>query len=169
MFTTLDARKTDELYLVRRSWFSPEYELTDNANCYGRIKYHRLSGRKATATAANETWIFKREAAFSRTLLTTDQNDALIAEATRDWLGRRIILILQTGFRAEFYRPSMWSRNSVWTSGDHGDIMHFTSNCFSLTDTIHIDQSTAPKQLIPLLTFLGGYLVILRRLRSARH
>jgi hypothetical protein len=169
MFTTLDARKTSDLYLVRKGWFSPKYELTDNTNCYCKIKYYRLSGRKATATAASETWIFKREGPFSRTLLITDQNNGLIGEATRDWLGRRIILTMQTGFRAVFCWPSIWSRNSVCTSGDHGDIIHFTSNRFSLTDTIHIDQSTAPKPIIPLLTFLGAYLVILSRRRSARH
>jgi hypothetical protein len=169
MFEVLDMRKTTELYLVRKGWFSPEYELTDYAYCYGEIKYHRLSNRRATATSANETWIFKRNGIFSRTLLITDQNDGLIGKATRIWLGRRTILTLQTGFEAEFYRLSIWSRNSIWTSGSYGDIVHFNSNRFSLKDTIYIDQSAAPQTLIPLLTFLGAYLIILRRRRAARH
>ncbi len=163
MFEVLDTRKTSELYLVRKGWFSPEYKLTDNTYCYGEIKYHRLSNRKATATSANETWIFKRDGIFSRTLLITDQNGALIGKATQNWLARRIILTMQTGFAAQYYRPSIWSWNSIWTSGSYGDIMHFSSNPFSLKDTIYVDQSTAPQTLIPLLTFLGAYLIILRR------
>jgi hypothetical protein len=169
MFKILDTKKTSELFMIRQGWFSPEYELTDNVYSYGKITYHRLSMRKATVITATDTWIFKRESIFSRTLLITDQNMVTAGRATQGFFSRRIVLTLQTGFSAEFYRPSIWVRDYIWESGDYGKIMHIHSSPFSLKDIIYIDQSMVPVTLIPLLTFLGSYLIILRRRRKAAH
>jgi hypothetical protein len=169
MYDILDVNKTSELYLLRQGWFSPEYELTDKVYNYGKLSYHMFSRRKATATTASSTWIFKREGLFSRTILVTDENDVFIGKTTRDWFSRKRLLILQTGFQAEFYRPSIWSREYIWNSEGYGKIMHIISNPFNLKDTIYIDQSMTPASLIPLLIFLGGHLTILRNRRRAAH
>ena len=169
MYKVLDIKKTNELYLVKQGWFSPDYDLTDNIYGYGRITFHRFSMRRATAITANETWVFKREGIFSGTTLITDQNDLLIGRAIRYGFGRKITLTLQTGFQAEFYRPSIWSREYNWESIQHGKIMHIHSYPLNLRDNIYVDQSPAPGELIPLLIFLGGYLVILSRRRKASH
>jgi hypothetical protein len=169
MYQILDLRKTTELYLTRQGWFSPEYELTDNTSSYGQLAYRPLSRRKAVVTTAAGIWTFKIEAIFSRTILITNQAGETIGRATRTLFSRRRILMMNDGFQGEFYRPSFWLREYVWESGQYGKIMHIHSNPFSLMDLIGIDQSTAPAALIPLLTFLGSYLIILSRRRKAAH
>src|ERR1700751_674160 len=116
MFNPLDTRKTDDLFMVRKGWFSNEYELSDKINSYGKITYHRLSMCKATAVTATDTWIFKREGIFSRTLLITSKDMATIGRATQELFSRKVVLTLQTRFSAEFNRPSIWSRVGIWNS-----------------------------------------------------
>jgi len=169
MFNTLDTRKTDDLFMVRKGWFSHEYELTDKIYNYGKITYHRLSVCKATAITATDTWIFKREGIFSRTLLITGEDMAIIGRATQELFSRKVVLTLQTGFSAEFNRPSIWSRVGIWRSTGYGEIMHIKSNPLCLTDFIHIYPNKAPTNLIPLLIFFGSFLTVLRRRRQAAH
>ena len=155
--------------MVRKGWFSHEYELTDKNYSYGKIAYHRLSMCKATAVTAADTWIFKREGIFSRTLLITDQDMAIIGRATQELFSWKVVLTLETGFSAEFNRPSIWSHTGIWNSTGYGEILHIKSNPFCLTDFVHISQSKAPANLIPLLIFFGSFLTVLRRRRQARH
>jgi len=167
MYSILYTKRTNELYLIRKSWFSREVELSDNAYSYGKIIYHRLSKRIATVITASNTWIFKRADNSYRHISVTDENGAIIGTATRDFFSRITTLSLQTGFVAKFYKPSVWSLHYIWKSDGYGDIMHVDSRPYSLTDTVHIDQSKTPVSLIPLLTFFGSYLVILKRRRNA--
>lgn len=169
MFNTLDTRKTNDLFMVRKGWFSHERELTDKIYSYGKITYHRLSMCKATAVTATGTWIFKREGIFSRALLITGLDTVVIGRATQALFSCKVVLTLQTGFSAEFSRPSIWSRVGIWNSTGYGEIMHIKSNPFCLTDYIRIDQSKAPGNMIPLLIFFGSFLTVLRRRRQARH
>ena len=169
MYTILDPKIITELSFIKQGWFSPEYELADGLNSYGKVTFHRLTRRKATAESATGTWIFQRGDLFKREILIKDGNDGFIGKLTREWFSRRATLTLQTGFRADFYRPSIWSREYIWESAGYGKIMHFKNNPFSLKSTIYIDQSLTPATLIPLLTFFGTYLVILSRRRKARH
>jgi hypothetical protein len=155
--------------MIRKGWFSPEYELTDNVYSYGKITYQLLSMYKARVVTATDTWMFKRESIFGRTLLITNQDGVILGRANQKLFCRKTILTLQTGFSAEFYRPSIWAREYVWESGGYGKMMHIHSSPFSLTDTIYIDQSMAPATVIPLLTVLGTYLIVLRRKRQAAH
>jgi hypothetical protein len=169
MYRILDTNATNELLVLRKGWLLPDYELTDRTNSFGRLSYNGFSRRKAVAITANAKWKFQRESLFSQSVLITDENGIPIGKATRNLLERRTILTMQTGFRAEFYRPSIWSREFVWESSEYGKIMHINSYPFSLKDTIFIDQSTVSRAFIPLLIFLGVHLTILRRLRKAAH
>ncbi len=166
MYTILDTKLVTELYLQRKGWFSREIELTDNAYNYGKIKYHRLSRRIATAITAANTWIFKRAQNSGRYISVTDENGAVIGTATREIFSRVTILSLQTGFVAKFYKPSIWSPHYVWESDGYGKIMNIHGSPFSLKETINIDQSMTPVSIMPLLTFFGSYLVILKKRRN---
>ncbi len=169
MYKVLDTKRINELLLLRKGWFSPEYELTDKAENYGQLSYNGLTRWRGIATTANTTWIFQREGLFSRTIWIMDENGMQIGKATRELFERRMLLTLQTGFQAEFYRPSIWSREYVWESAGYGKIMHIDSYPFSLKDSIYIDQSMAPSALLPLLIFFGAHLTILQRRRRAAH
>jgi len=163
MYDKLDIKKTNELYLVRQGWFSSAYTLTDKVYNYGDLSYNRFSECKASAVTASGGWTFKREKLFSRTILITNENGWLMGKISCDWFDRKSLLTLETGFQAEFYRPSIWSGQYVWHSQGYGKVMHIVSSPFCLRDTIHIDQSMTPPSLIPLLIFLGGHLTILKR------
>ena len=169
MYKVLDTKQTNELLLLRKGWFWPEFELTDRTDSFGKLLYDGFSRRNATAITANMTWTFQRERLFSRTILIMDEAGMSIGKATRELFERRTLLTLQTGFQAEFYRPSIWSREYVWESQGYGQIMHINSYPFSLKDTIYIDQSMTPPALIPLLIFFGAHLTILKRRRRAAH
>jgi hypothetical protein len=166
MYATLDTKNTTELYLKRKGWFSREMELTDIAYSYGKITYHRLSKRIATAITAPNTWIFKRAENSERYIPVTDEKGVIIGTATRDFFSRITTLSLHTGFVAKFYRPSIWSLHYIWESEAYGKIMDIDGSLFSLRKTINIDQSMAPVSLIPLLTFFGSYLVVLKKRRN---
>ncbi len=166
MYSILDTKNANELYLVRKGWFSREIELTDNAYSYGKIIYHRLSRRIATAITGSNTWIFKRAESSFRHISVTDEKGVIIGTATRGFFSRITTLSLQTGFVAKFYKPSVWSLHYIWESEGYGNIMHIDSHPYSLRDTVNINQSKTPVSLIPLLTFFGSYLVILKRRRN---
>jgi len=167
LYATLDTKNTNELYLKRTGWFSREMDLTDNSNNYGKIKYHRLSNRIATVITAANTWIFKRAENSGRHISVTDENGVEIGTATRDMFSRVTTLSLQTGFVAKFYKPSFWSLHYVWESDTYGKILDINYAWLGLSATVNIDQSMAPVSLIPLLTFFGSYLVILKKRRNA--
>jgi hypothetical protein len=167
MYQTLDPKQTTELVLLRHGWFSPEYELTDRTDSYGNLTYEFLSRRTATVASATNTWIFSYKELFSRTILITGQDGAVIGETTRDWFSRRRLLTMQSGFQAEFYRRWFVPWEYIWESEGYGEIMRIKRYPLNLKDKIHINQSMAPPALIPLLIFLGAHLTILRRRRKS--
>jgi len=169
MFKLLDIKTNSELFLVKHGWFSPRYVLTDDAVSFGSISYEGFLRRKAVAETATNTWLIRTLDLFSRTISITSNNGTLLGTADREWLSRRVVLTMQTGFTAEFYRLSFWSRQYIWTSVGNGKLMQITSNLFNTKVTINIDKSTAPPALIPLLIFLGEHLIILRRRKKAAH
>lgn len=166
MYSILDKKNTNELYLVRKGWFSREIELKDNVYCYGKIIYHRLSKRIATVITASNTYMFKRADTSYRCVSITDENGVILGTAGRYFFSRITTLSLQTGFVAKFYKPSIWSLHYTWESEGYGNVMHINSHPFGLKDTVNIDQSNTPASLIPLLTFFGSYLVILKKRRN---
>jgi hypothetical protein len=169
MYSQLDTKKTNELFLVRAGLFNPEYLLTDNISDYGKMNFRWFPRVIATAVTAANTWVFKREGGLSRTVLITDTTGATVGKATREIFSRITVLSLQTGFMAKFYRPSIWSRQHVWESDGYGRIIHFRCNPFGFKNTVYIDQSMAPVSVIPLLIFFGSYLTTLQRRKRAAH
>ncbi|MES2111827.1 MAG: hypothetical protein V4577_23925 [Bacteroidota bacterium] len=167
MFSTLDTKKANALSLVRHGWLSPRYELTDNGYVYGEMAYNGFSRWIAKIKAADGGFKLSGISALARTINITDDNGALIGSAKRAWLSQKVTLTLQTGFTAEFYRESIFSREYTWSANGCGEIMQIHSSIFSRTDNIHIGNSMAPQPVIPLLIFLGKHLIILRRRRKA--
>jgi len=104
-YKTFDPKQTNELLLIRHGWLSPEFELTDNVNSYGKLFYNWISIRTAMAESATGKWIFKMGYIFTRTIAITNENGELIGETKREIFSRRTVLTLQTGFTAEFFRP----------------------------------------------------------------
>jgi hypothetical protein len=167
MYKIFDPKQTNHLLLLRRGWISPEFELTDQVNAYGKLSYQWLSRRMAVAESATNKWVFRLGMLFTRTIAITDETGAFIGETKREIFSRRTILTLQSGFTAAFYRPFFFSREHIWESPDYGTIMRTTSYPFMFKDEIIIEQSMTPPALIPLLIFLGAHLTILRRRRRA--
>jgi hypothetical protein len=169
MFNTLDTKKTTALSIVRSGWLSPEYTLTDDAYNYGTMRYFGLSRRKATVKTASTNWVLNWAGPFTRTVSIKDETGASVGQVKHKWFSRRVILTMQTGFQAEFYHSSLFSREFTWESDGCGKIMHISSNPLSTKDNVNIDNCLAPPAIIPLLIFLGEHLIILRRRRKAAH
>ena len=167
MYKAFDPKQTQKLVLLRHGWLSPEFELTDQVNAYGRLAYQWLSRRTAIAESATNKWVFRLGMLFTRTIAITDETGAFIGETKREIFSRRTILTLQTGFTAEFYRPFFLSRERIWEANGYGTVMRIRSYPFLFRDEITIEQSMIPPALIPLLVFLGAHLTILRRRRRA--
>ena len=68
MYNTLDPKVSNKLSLVRHGWFSPEYELKDKTNSYGKLAYSWLLWRKAKAITAKARWMFTYGGPFNRTI-----------------------------------------------------------------------------------------------------
>jgi len=169
MYKTFDPAQTSELLLTRHGWISPEYELTDNINSYGKLAYNGISRRIAMAESATCKWLFKNGPIFSRTIAITDENDAAIGETRREFFSRRTILTLQSGFTAEFYRPFFFSRELVWQAPGYGIVLRTKGYPLLYKDMITVEQTMLPPAMVPLLAFLGTHLTILRKRRRAAH
>jgi hypothetical protein len=170
MYQELDTTKTNELSLLRHGWWSPEYELTDSVKVYGQLNYSGISKRSATAVTARHTFRFNFEALFSKTILITDENETVIGECTREIFSRTRVLTMNSGFTAEFYRPSFFSREYVWESGGYGKVISVKNNFpFTLTTDVYVYPTKTPAAVIPILIFLGAHLIILRRRKRAVH
>jgi hypothetical protein len=170
MYQELNTTQTAPLILKRYGWWNPQYELTDNTKNYGRLSYNDISKRNATVVTATNTWRFNFAKFFSKTILITDQNGAVIGECTRELLCQRRTLTLQSGFSADLYRASFFSREYIWESAGFGKIMSIKNNFpFTLTTDVSIYPTKTPAAIIPIMIFLGEHLIILQRRRRAVH
>ncbi len=171
MYKTLDTKNITQLQLLRHGWFTPEYELTDQVDSFGKLSYGFFSRRVATVVTAAGTWTFQFEGAFSRTITIADGAGTIIGKTTRDFFSRKRLLIMETGFQAEFYRPNFfWDWEYVWESAGYGKIMRIKNCPWKFKSTVYIEQSMTPATLMPLLIFLGAHLIVLsRRKKAARH
>ena len=169
MYSVLDTKAVNEFSLIRHGLFNPEYELTDGVNIYGKMSYHWFSQLGTVVESARGTWIFQREKIFVRTIVITDIEGRTIGNVTRGWFSRKSTLSLDTGFQADFYTHSIFSRENIWESSTNGKIIQITSSLFSTRNDVLITPGTTPANLIPLLIFLGKHLIILRRRRKSRH
>jgi hypothetical protein len=170
MYQELDPAKTTALVLLRKGWWGPEYTLTDNATNYGVLSYANISKRTAFVVTAIAKLKINFETLFDRTISITDEKNVVVGEYAREFFSRRGTLTLNSGFSADFYRPSFFSREYVWESGGYGKIMTIQNNFpFTLTTDIQLYPTKTPATVIPLLIFLGAHLIILKRRKRAVH
>jgi hypothetical protein len=165
MFEPFDVKKTDPLFLVRQGWLNQQYDLTDNTFSYGNMAYSGLLRRKATIKTAKSAWVLNWLGPFNLAINITNESGIIVGTATRSWFSQTVTLNLQTGFRAQFHKPSFWSGEYAWMSDGCGKILQITSNLFIVKDVVTINNSMVPVAIIPLLIFLGEHLIILRRRR----
>lgn len=169
MFDILDTKHRTELFLVRKGWFTPIYELTDDAGTYGRMEYSGLFRRSAIVTTAETTRLFNWPGPFTRTVIITDGTGAEIGRAVRGWFSHTVSLTMQTGFKARFGKAGAFSPDYIWEADGCGKVMEIMSYPLRCKDTVNISSSMAPQAIVPLLIFLGEHLIILRRRRKAAH
>ncbi|GAA4313001.1 hypothetical protein GCM10023149_08580 [Mucilaginibacter gynuensis] len=168
MYTRFENKNISELYIVRHGWVKPEYELTDNVYSYGKLAYKWLSARRrAYVETADNYYSFAFEGFWRRTIAITDRNDKVIGRLVTTAFSRKSTLKMENGFTAIFHRTSFWRSKYVWESEIYGPILRVDSPSFSSTDTIGIEQSTTPAEILPLLAFLGIHIIIIRRQREA--
>jgi len=167
MFSKLNTKLNTSLALVRDGLFSRHYVLKDAGATYGEMSFH--TPWVVFVETAEAKLTMAPAGLFSRTINILDIGDQIIGTATRPCLSRKVNLTLQTGFKAIFYRRNIFSREYVWEADGIGEVMEISSSVFSWTDNITIQNSMAPQNVVPLLIFLGRFLITLRRRRRAAH
>lgn len=167
MFNKLNTKLNNVLLLVRDGLFSRHYVLKDDNGTFGEMSFH--TPWVVFVETAEAKLTLAPAGLFSRTINILDNGDQIIGTATRPWLSRKVNLTLQTGFKAVFYRRNIFSRHCVWEADGIGEVLDISSSVFSWTDGITVQNSTAPQNVIPLLIFLGRFLITLRRRKRAAH
>ncbi|MFD2872059.1 hypothetical protein ACFS5N_06250 [Mucilaginibacter ximonensis] len=169
MFKELCIKHTPHLWFTRSGWFATEYQLTDGTDIYGVLNYEWFSRNQCDAQTAAHQWHFSFWSLFSRELTITDGNGEVIGSAERELFSNTYTLNLKSGFRARFYRPSIFSRRYLCESEGYGPLITIENNFpFGLNNDVYIEESQAPASVIPLLIFFGMHLTIYRRGRRKR-
>lgn len=167
MFSRLNTKINNVLLLVRDGLFARHYVLKDDSGTYGEMSFH--TPWIVFVETAEVKLTLAPAGLFSRTINILDNGDQIIGTAHRPWLSRKVNLTLQTGFKAIFYRRNVFSRTYVWEADGIGEVLQISSSVFSWTDTITVQNSMAPQAVIPMLIFLGRFLITSRRRRRAAH
>lgn len=163
MYSTFPS-SASQFQMIRTSWFSASFELTDGKSIYGEMNYPFFFSKKASVKTASAAWIFQQKF-FSRTIFITDEKGLPVGELRMKWFGRNAELHLANRNKFTFSRPLFWKRQYFWLDDRQQQIASIKPHLFSRTMDIGFEKDPQSDSL--LLAFLGTYLVVLRRRRRA--
>lgn len=160
-----------ELKVTRNGFFRPTYILSDDLYTYGDITYTGTFRWTSILTIAEDSWTIRRKGIFSRTLLIYNNNAAYVGSVTPEIWNRKIKLIMENGFAADFYNKKILSRTNTWISDQYGDIVSIQTNIWGFKTPFKVviePNSLQPVPELPLLTLLGINLVLLKQAQAAQ-
>ena len=169
MYSKFDRRTNTQLVLMRRRFFMPWYELTDGQLTYGRLSFQGFMRRNAVVETADSKWLFEHDGFFTRTILIRSGGE-VIGRLTRGLFGSASLRMID-GFEAEFSRQDILPAIFAWNTTRFGEVVKLKQDYFTLftfrSIDITIDPNSMQVPVVPLLCFLGSYLIILRKRRKA--
>lgn len=168
MFARFDNRNISKLNMQRHGWLKPEYELSDDMRSYGKLTFKTISFKHVGwAEVADGILNFKLEGFWRNRIKVTDSNDAVIGTLKIKSFSFTSVFTLADGTELLLKKTSFWKARYRWESSMHGPLLNIRINAFSKTDEVFIEQSTAPLNWVPLLTFLAFYLIITKQRQAA--
>ncbi|MBE9583794.1 hypothetical protein IM792_04985 [Mucilaginibacter sp. JRF] len=168
MFSKFNNRNISKLYMQRHGWVKPEFELRDDVYSYGKLTFKTVSIKHAgTATLADGLLNFKLEGFWQKRVSVVDGNDVLVGKLKIKAFSSTAEFILADGTIFYLKRSSFWKARYTWRSDAHGPLLHIHCHAFTKTDEVFIEQSTAPLAWVPLLSFVGFYLIITKQRQAA--
>lgn len=170
-YRSFDQLRTNELTIVKKGFWYPDFELTDGQFVYGRLRYSSNFKRNAIIETPKGTWTIKRKGWFKRTLLLNTGEDNTIGTLTPETWKRDFNLQLDTGFEATYLYKKLFSKSLTLTNDKVGDMLEITQKAFSLKQPYTITFSQVLQQdsipPVPLLILIGLHIILLRQQQAA--
>ncbi len=169
-FRSFDQLRTNELVIIRNGFFRPTFELSDGQFSYGKLSYASLWKTTMILESAKQTWIIKRKAIFSRTLLIKDTNEMELGAVTPEILSRKVKLSMNNGFEAMFAYKKLFTRTFSLVSDQYGEILGVKAVMWGFKKPFEVSVDLDKLKAIPdmpLLALLGVNLVLIKQAQAA--
>ncbi|MCO5935303.1 hypothetical protein NAF17_07110 [Mucilaginibacter sp. RB4R14] len=170
-YRNIDQLRTNELAIIKKGFWKPEFELTDGQFVYAKLRFRSNFKRDAIIETPQETFTIKRKGWFNRTVLVNKGEDEIIGVLVPETWKRDFNLKMDNGFEATYLYKKMFSKSLSLTNGTQGDILTITQKAFNFKQpyTVTIDQVTQQPNtpLLPLLAFMGLVIIMLRQQQAA--
>ncbi|MCQ6957341.1 hypothetical protein [Mucilaginibacter aquariorum] len=170
-YRNIDQLRTNELAVVKKGFWKPEFELTDGQFVYAKLRYRSNFKRDAIIETPQVTYTIKRKGWFNRTILVNKGEDETIGTLVPETWKRDFNLKMDNGFEATYLYKKLFSKSLSLTNDTQGDILQITQKAFNFKQpyTVIIDQVTqqANTPPLPLLAFMGLVIIMLRQQQAA--
>lgn len=170
-YRAFDQLRTYELYIAKKGFWYPDFELTDGQYIYGRLSYSSNFKRYAIIETPSGKWTIKRKGWFNRTLFLNQGEEETIGTLTPATWKRDFNLQMDNGFEAIYLYKKIFSKSLVVTNDKLGDMMNITTKAlnfkqpYTITFSQTLQQDTIPP--IPLLALIGLHIILLRQQQAA--
>jgi hypothetical protein len=169
-FRSFDQLRTNELVILRKGFFRPTFELSDEQFSYGKLSYASMWKTKMILESAQKTWFIKRKAIFSRTWLIKDKNEMELGAVTPELLSRKVKVSMNDGFEAMFSYKKLFTRTFTLVSDQHGDILSIKTAMWGFKKPFEVSVDLDKLKKIPdmpLLALLGVNLILIKQAQAA--
>jgi hypothetical protein len=169
-FRSFDQLRTNQLIIIRNGFFRPSFELSDGQFSYGKLSYGNIWKTTMILESAQKTWIIKRKAIFSRTLLIKDVNEIELGAITPEILSRKVKLSMNNGFEAVYAYKKLFTRTFSLTSDQYGDILSVKTAMWGFKKPFEVSVDLDKLKTIPdmpLLVLLGVNLILIKQAQAA--
>ncbi|WDF75302.1 hypothetical protein ACFGVS_02340 [Mucilaginibacter sp. AW1-7] len=169
-FRSFDQLRTNQLIIIRNGFFRPSFELSDGQFSYGKLSYGNIWKTTMILESAQKTWIIKRKAIFSRTLLIKDVNEIELGAITPEILSRKVKLSMNNGFEAVYAYKKIFTRTFSLTNDQYGDILSVKTAVWGFKKPFEVSIDLDKLKSIPdmpLLVLLGVNLILIKQAQAA--
>jgi hypothetical protein len=169
-FRSFDQLRTNQLIIIKNGFFRPSFELSDGQFSYGKLSHSSMWKTTTILESAQKTWIIKRKAIFSRTLLIKDVNEIELGAVTPEILSRKVKLSMNNGFEAMYAYKKLFTRTFSLTSDQHGDILSVKAAVWGFKRPFEVSVDLDKLKAIPdmpLLVLLGVNLILIKQAQAA--
>ncbi|MES2266052.1 MAG: hypothetical protein V4520_04805 [Bacteroidota bacterium] len=170
-YRNIDQLRTNELAIIKKGFWKPEYELTDGQFVYAKLRFRSNFKRDAIIETPNITYTIKRKGWFNRTILVNRGEDETIGVLVPETWKRDFNLKMDDGFEATYLYKKMFSKSLSLITNAQADILSITPKALNFKQpyTVTIDQITQQPNTppLPLLAFMGLVIIMLRQQQAA--
>jgi hypothetical protein len=146
-----------------------EYQLKNDDELVGQLRFEKSYGSLATAEVASQNWTFKREGFLHpRVTVRTLNSDANLAVFHPSWSGGGVVEF-PDGRQIRWRHASFWRSEWAFVQGEDRQLLLFKQHegFLKISARLEFDPANAASPDLPLLAALGWYLMLLAAQDSA--